>query len=160
MQRYILSLGSNIGDRMAHFTEAKKQIAREIGEIESQSSVYETAAWGKVDQASFYNQVIVGFTRLNATDLMSSILAIEAGMGREREGKWSPRVIDIDILFYGNEIIDQKGLNVPHPMFYHRKFNLIPLVEILPEFIDPRSAKSMITLLQELKDELEVRKIL
>ena len=159
MKRFVLSLGTNMGDRMAFLIKAKEYIGKRIGDLSAQSSVFETAAWGEENQPEFYNQVIGGFTALTASDLMVSILDIEMEMGRKREVKWSPRIIDIDILFYENEIIEEEGLIIPHPLFHKRRFTLEPLVEILPELIDPRSGKSMQDLLRELDDQLEVRKL-
>ena len=156
MKRYVLSLGSNMGDRLSNLYEAKRRISDEIGEIRRQSSVYETAAWGNENQSSFYNQLIEGYTGLRALKLMERLLKIETEMGRARVVKWSPRTIDLDIIFYESEIIEEDQLSVPHPMFHLRKFTLIPLVEMMPEFIDPRSGKTMKSLLNELSDELEV----
>lgn len=148
-----------MGDRLIYLMEAKRRINEEIAPLTRQSSVYETAAWGITDQPSFYNQVVEGLTSSKPEDLMKTILNIENEMGRVRELKWSPRIIDIDILFFENEIIDKEQLHIPHPMFHLRKFTLIPLHEIMPDFIDPRSGKKILTLLEELEDTLEVRKI-
>lgn len=148
-----------MGDRIAHLSRAKKLISEEIGALTEHSSIYETAAWGMEDQPAFYNQVVSGFTKSGAAELMRTILIIETEMGRRRMQKWTPRIIDIDILFFENAIIEEAGLIVPHPMFHMRRFNLVPLVELMPEWIDPRSGKSMQTLLDELTDDLEVRKI-
>ncbi len=160
MKRYVLSLGTNVGDRMSHLRTAKRRISEEIGELDGQSSVYETAAWGNENQASFYNQLVQGYTNLTAIKLMDVLLNIESGMGRERLMKWSPRTIDLDIIFFDSEIIEEDHLRVPHPMFHLRRFTLVPLVELMPEFVDPRSGKNMQTLLNELKDELEVKRLL
>ena len=156
---YVLSLGSNLGDRKAYLRQAKKRLSEELGEISAQSSVYETAAWGNERQDSFYNQLVEGSTSLNPTELLSVILGIESEMGRERIVKWSPRIIDIDILFFGKEIISTEQLLVPHPMFHLRRFTLVPLVEMMPDRIDPRSGRAMQELLNDLTDNLEVKKI-
>ncbi len=145
-----------MGDRLSNLYEAKRHISEEIGEIKRQSSVYETAAWGNENQSSFYNQLIEGYTSFTASKLMERLLNIETEMGRERLVKWSPRTIDLDIIFFGEEIIEEDQLSVPHPMFHLRKFTLVPLVEMMPDFIDPRSGKTMRKLLNELSDELEV----
>lgn len=159
MERYVISLGTNLGDRMAQLRTAKRHIAEEIGDLAGQSSVYETAAWGNENQAPFYNQLVQGYTGLTALKLMDVLLGIEAKMGRERSLKWSPRTIDLDIIFFGSDIIDEEELRVPHPMFHLRRFTLVPLVEMMPDFIDPRSGKKMETLLIELNDNLAVNKL-
>ncbi|HNQ61409.1 MAG TPA: 2-amino-4-hydroxy-6-hydroxymethyldihydropteridine diphosphokinase [Bacteroidia bacterium] len=159
MNLYVLSLGSNLGDRIANLRQAKVRLAKELGEPTGQSSVYETAAWGNEDQDPFYNQIIEGSTTLNPQELLSVILSIEKEFGRERVLKWSPRTIDIDILFFGKEIITTEELVIPHPMFHLRKFTLVPLVELMPDLQDPRSGKTMQELLNVLKDNLEVKKI-
>ncbi|MBP6335226.1 MAG: 2-amino-4-hydroxy-6-hydroxymethyldihydropteridine diphosphokinase [Bacteroidia bacterium] len=158
MSRFVLSLGTNLGDKSHNLGVAKHQISKQIGEISGESSVYKTAAWGNLTQPEFYNQIIEGRTSLSPESLMSVILNIETDMGRLRTTKWSPRIIDIDILFYESIVLDKPELNIPHPMFHLRGFTLVPLAELMPDFIDPRSGKSMNALLEELNDELEVIK--
>ncbi len=159
MNHFVLSLGSNIGDRNAYFREAKTRISEEIGFLTRQSSVYETAAWGNEKQDAFHNQVLEGETLLRPEELLTAILQIEAGMGRKRRVKWGPRIIDIDILFYNNEIITGDQLSIPHPMFHMRRFMMVPLAEMMPDFVDPRSGRKIRELLEELTDKLEVKKL-
>src|SRR4051812_22549634 len=105
MNRPILSLGSNMGNRLHHLETAMQELQKNDCAILKQSSVYETAAWGNENQESFYNQVIEIETKLSAEQLMQSILHIEQSMGRIRKEKWEARIIDIDILFFNDEII-------------------------------------------------------
>jgi len=159
MNRAILSLGSNVGNRLHHLAQAKGELAKEGFRIAKQSSIYETAAWGNEDQDDFYNEVIELETKFSAKELMQSILHIEQSMGRIRKQKWEARIIDIDILFFNDEIIHSDNLTIPHPHLHKRKFILIPLNEILPETIHPILKKTISTLLHELDDSLQVKKI-
>ncbi len=159
MNRHIfLLLGTNVGNKILHLDEAKKAIAK-ISQIVNQSSIYKTAAWGNTDQPDFYNQAIEINTILEPEALLNEILSIEAELGRERKEKWGPRIIDIDILFYDQRIVQKENLVIPHPGILLRKFVLEPLVEMIPSFIHPVIKKNMITLLQECSDPLWVEKI-
>jgi 2-amino-4-hydroxy-6-hydroxymethyldihydropteridine diphosphokinase len=159
MKRFVLSLGANLGDRAAWLQMAVKRISEDIAEVSGRSSVYETEAWGNRNQPAFLNQVVEGYTELGPEELMRRILIIEKDMGRQRNVKWQARNIDIDILFYGNEIIEQQDLIIPHPMFHRRRFTLAPLMEIMPDFRDPRSGKLISEIWDELEDTLEVKRI-
>jgi len=132
-----LLLGSNLGQRKRYLTQAKQAIETRIDEIQLCSSIYKTAAWGKTDQADFYNQVVMIKTRKYPQTVLKSILEIELDLGRERDELWGPRRIDIDILFYGNKIIKQDNLSVPHPAFQERNFAIIPMMEIAAAFMHP-----------------------
>lgn len=154
----MLLLGSNLGDREVHLREARAHIHRQLGEMDGVSSIYETAAWGKTDQGAFLNQVVSGMTSLTATALLTEILSIETQMGRIRHAKWSPRIIDIDILFLDDQLVDLPELTVPHPMLHLRRFTLVPLCEIFPDFRHPVLNLSLAELLHEMKDPLEVHR--
>jgi 2-amino-4-hydroxy-6-hydroxymethyldihydropteridine diphosphokinase len=154
-----LLLGSNQGDRLENLDLAKKAIGRHIGRILKNSGIYKTAAWGKTDQPDFYNQVVEIDTALSPLNLLDQILFIEHILGRVRTEKWGPRIIDIDLLFYGNTILNQPTLTVPHPSIASRKFTLAPLAEIASEFLHPQLHKNMKTLLEECADILNVEKI-
>src|SRR5437879_6446838 len=104
MNRAILSLGSNIGERTKNLAQAREHLLKAGCLLRKESSIYETEPWGRKDQPFFYNQVIEIETSLNAHELMSLLLNIENKMGRVRKEKWEPRIIDIDILFFNNEI--------------------------------------------------------
>ncbi|MCW3123786.1 MAG: folK [Flavipsychrobacter sp.] len=157
MNDAFLSLGSNEGDRKQWFRKAIDMIGRSCGEVVELSSVYETAAWGITTQPDFLNMVIHVKTDLTPHDLLNHVLAIEIELGRKREIKWGPRIIDIDILLYNYEIINTADLIVPHPFLQDRRFTLIPLAEIIPSYIHPKLNNSIWQLLTECPDQLDVR---
>ncbi|HTI58013.1 2-amino-4-hydroxy-6-hydroxymethyldihydropteridine diphosphokinase [Mucilaginibacter sp.] len=154
-----LLLGSNLGDRQAFLSNARDHIETDVAPIISVSSVYETQSWGKTDQPDYLNQVLYLKTDVPARVLLEKILHIEMLMGRKREEKWGSRIIDIDILFYGQEIISETDLNIPHPELHKRMFTLEPLNEITPHFIHPVLNKSIFELKSELKSDLHVKKL-
>lgn len=149
-------LGANLGDRLSNFETAKKLLEIQIGTINRQSKIYETAAWGLIDQPNFLNQVLEIETQLSPSLLLKKILAIEKKMGRIRTQKWGERLIDIDILYFGKEIISQENLKIPHPYLQERRFTLIPLAEIAPNFRHPILLKSNDELLEVCKDNSTV----
>ncbi|HLX90129.1 MAG TPA: 2-amino-4-hydroxy-6-hydroxymethyldihydropteridine diphosphokinase [Puia sp.] len=155
---YLLT-GGNMGDRMANISRAAGMIANSCGRVIRQSSIYETAAWGISAQPAFLNQALRIRVDCSAIDLMEKILAIEEKMGRIRQEKYGPRTIDIDILFYESEIINMRGLVIPHPEIQNRRFALTPLNEIAQDFIHPLLRKSIRQLLDECTDKLDVKKI-
>ena len=153
MIQVVLSTGSNIGDRASHLSAARSEIIDKIGPEVISSPVYESKPWGFEDPVAFLNQVVVLQTDKSAQDCLSIISSIEKGLGRVRYSEtYASRVIDIDILFFGNHIIQDPDLTVPHPHIADRKFVLVPLVEVLPDFVHPVSGKSMKVLLAETKD--------
>nr|WP_218624972.1 2-amino-4-hydroxy-6-hydroxymethyldihydropteridine diphosphokinase [Sporosarcina sp. E16_3] len=128
-----MSIGSNIGDRLYHLTEAVRALHSHDGIIvTSVSSIYETAPVGFTDQADFLNMVVCVETALTAQALLDACQKIEHGLGRVRDVRWGPRTADLDILLYNNENIETENLIVPHPRMYERAFVLIPLLEIAP----------------------------
>ncbi len=155
--QYLL-LGTNLGDKLANLERAKKAISKVVC-ILSTSSVYETAAWGVTDQPSFYNQVLKVNSKLDPEVLLQHLLQIETDMGRMRYEKWGPRVIDIDILYLDNMIIQINNLQVPHPGIIDRKFTLVPLVELAPDFIHPLNGMSNEELLINIKDDSKIKKL-
>jgi 2-amino-4-hydroxy-6-hydroxymethyldihydropteridine diphosphokinase len=155
-----LLLGSNMGARLQLLETAIKNINQRIGEVVEKSSIYETAAWGKTDQPGFLNIAIAVNTLLSPLEVLTRALDIESQLGRIREEKWGARLIDIDIIFYGNDIVNiPDQLQIPHPEMHKRKFVLEPLVEIAPALQHPMLNKSLSELLLELRDHLEVTKI-
>ena len=159
MNTVYLLLGSNMGDSNKRLSDAKKLIEKNIGEIVKASSIYRTAAWGKEDQPDFLNQIVVATSKRSAEDVLKEIFSIEKEMGRIRTFKNAARVIDIDILFFNDDIIDTESLTVPHSQIHNRMFVLTPLVEIAPDLIHPLLKKSAVELLNICNDNLNVQKI-
>jgi len=159
MNNIFLLLGSNLGNRKEFLKQAVEQIEAEIAPLIHASSVYETQSWGKTDEPDYLNQVLELQTMLPARDVLRKILAIENLLGRKREVKWGSRIIDIDILFYGDAIINEPDLKVPHPELHKRRFTLEPLAEIAPAFIHPVLNKNILQLKNELSDSLIVKKV-
>jgi len=152
-------LGSNLGDRQKNLDQARQEISRNIGEIITTSSIYKTAAWGNTHQPEFYNQVIEIRSLHDPAQLILDTQLIEQNMGRIRKEKWGPRIIDIDILFYGDSVSSTERLTIPHPEIANRRFTLLPLAEVAPDFIHPLLKKSVLQLLEVCKDELAVEKL-
>lgn len=160
MNLAFLLLGSNEGNRMHWLQYAIQLIHEKIGLVVNCSSVYETAAWGLEDQNSFYNLVLAIETEQNAFQLLQSIQFIEQECGRQRNLKWGARTLDIDILYFNDEIIKTENLKVPHPFINKRKFTLVPLFEIAPSMIHPVFLISNEQLLLDCNDSLPVLKII
>jgi 2-amino-4-hydroxy-6-hydroxymethyldihydropteridine diphosphokinase len=152
-----ISLGTNLGDREKNLRDAVDLIIQlPHTSLVKQSKIYTTAAWGKTDQPDFLNRVVAISSALLPQQLMESLLLLEERMGRVRNDHWGPRIIDMDILFYGDEVIDSLTLQVPHPEMQHRNFVLVPLNEIAPELIHPVLKKNIAQLLDECSDKLTV----
>jgi 2-amino-4-hydroxy-6-hydroxymethyldihydropteridine diphosphokinase len=130
-----LSLGGNIGDPSIVIEDALQALcANSQIRVLTRSPFYQTPPWGKTDQADFINACATIKTTLPPQDLLSACLEVETNMGRVRGDKWGPRVIDIDILTYGDETISDKNLTIPHPYMSERAFVLVPLHDIAPDF--------------------------
>lgn len=154
-----LLLGSNMGNSIQFFANARTHIENELGAILVSSSIYQTAAWGKTDQPDFMNQVVKVTCDLAPEEVLQTILAIEKKLGRERAEKWAARTIDIDILFYDLMIINHDNLVIPHPFLQERAFALAPLAELAPNLEHPILKKTITTLLANLASDLSVRKL-
>ncbi len=126
--------------------------------MQRRSAIYQTAAWGNTEQPDFLNQVIIVQTKLTAVQTMQTILQIEKEMGRMRTVKNAPRIIDIDILFFNKEIINTAELTVPHPQLQNRRFVLVPLNELSPNFKHPVLKKNIHQLFIHCHDKLNVKK--
>ncbi|MDQ7949814.1 MAG: 2-amino-4-hydroxy-6-hydroxymethyldihydropteridine diphosphokinase [Pedobacter sp.] len=159
VKTYLL-LGSNLGDRTLALAKAVELIAERVGKVVQQSAFYETAAWGHTDQPSFLNLALAVETKLEPLGVLEAVLGIEKELGRIRHEKWGARLIDIDIILYGNEIVDLTDvLKIPHPEMQRRKFVLMPLVEIAPEAIHPVTKQTLQELLYTLVDPLLVKRV-
>ncbi len=134
-----IALGANLGDRHANLRAALQQLRETSGvEVTQVSTFFENpAVGGPADSPPFVNAVAEVETTLTAGNLLQRLLAIESGMGRERRQKWGPRVIDLDVVLYGEQVIDEPHLNIPHPLMHERDFVLIPLAEIAPDVVHP-----------------------
>jgi 2-amino-4-hydroxy-6-hydroxymethyldihydropteridine diphosphokinase len=153
LQTVYLLLGSNLGNREQILIKAIQMIDERIGAIISQSRNYETKPWGKTDQPDFVNVVIGITTSLMPIQVLEQTQAIEEQLGRVRIEKWGARLIDIDIIFYGQEIIDiPHRLYIPHPLVQERTFALEPLAEIAPDFVHPIFGKTISELLRAIQD--------
>ncbi|MBK9337627.1 MAG: 2-amino-4-hydroxy-6-hydroxymethyldihydropteridine diphosphokinase [Lewinellaceae bacterium] len=158
-QKYInvfLGIGSNVGDRAANLRTAYNHIHRLIGKVAKFSHIYETEPWGNEEQEAFLNQVIMINTTMDPRELLEAATKIEREMGRVRKEKWGPRIIDIDILFYGKRIIRDKGLEIPHPELHKRAFVLVPLLEIAPDLMHPVLKKPIDELYMACEDTSDV----
>jgi 2-amino-4-hydroxy-6-hydroxymethyldihydropteridine diphosphokinase len=155
--RVILGVGTNLGDRSANLTAAKSAIANFI-KIDRQSSIYETAPWGMLEQPDFLNQIWEGTTSLIPSDLLEKIKQVEVELGRIPTVLYGPRLIDIDILLYSNIIYKSAELTIPHPHISERVFVLAPLADLEPELIIPGLKNSVKELLAA-HDQSGIKKV-
>ena len=131
-----LSLGSNIGDKAGNIREAMRRLAASGSvRVKAMSGIYRTAPWGKVDQDFFANAAALVTTRLRPMELLALVKKIEAEMGRQTVERWGPRLIDIDLLFYGDLALEDPELRLPHAEMFNRAFVLVPLAEIAPDHV-------------------------
>jgi len=149
-----IGIGSNIGDKLSNCLKAIELIKGIPGSrIIAQSDFYRTEPVGVEGQEWYLNGVISLSTSISARELLQSLLDIETGMGRKRKGKWDPRIIDLDILLFGDDAINEEGLIIPHPRMHVRRFVMEPLVRLAPDLIHPVSGKSMAGLLAGLSEQ-------
>lgn len=156
MNKCWLLMGGNMGDRVAFINSAQNQINNQIGKVISESKLYESEAWGLENQQNFLNKVIIVESDLSAIDILNKCLEIEVSLGRERLEKWAERKIDIDILYFAEETVNESHLTIPHPEIQNRRFVLVPLCEISPDYIHPIFNQDNSNLLEKCKDELKV----
>jgi 2-amino-4-hydroxy-6-hydroxymethyldihydropteridine diphosphokinase len=168
MNEVFILLGSNRGNREELLSGAMEMISAEAGTIRNRSSVYETQPWGFDDPIPFLNQAIEISTDLNPNELLENLLKIETRVGRIRPvdgcgcsvaGNYEGRTIDLDILFYGQKLVFTDSLMIPHPRLHERRFCLLLLNEIAPDFIHPLLKKTISVLLQGCPDQSKVEKI-
>ena len=151
-----LLLGANLGDRVATLSRAVQRISEIVGAVVQQSHIYETAPWGVLEQPAFLNQVLAVDTQLEPDAVLTQTQRIERELGRVRLEKWGARMIDIDILYYDQRIVKTNQLTIPHPYLHQRRFTLMPLAEISPDFRHPVLGKTTTELLTECPDTGEV----
>ena len=152
MVRAIIAIGSNMGEREQYIEKAISEIGERIGRVSAVSDTIETKAYGYTDQADFLNLAICIETDLLPRQLLRVLNEIEADLDRVRLIHWGPRTIDLDIIFYGDQIIDEEDLHIPHIDFANRDFVLRPICDIAPDLVDPRSGKTIRQLLADLED--------
>ena len=158
MNNAYLLIGGNMGNRETFLAAASQAIAAQCGRIVLCSSLYQTEAWGLNNQGAFLNQVLQIETSLLPQALLHTILSIETSLGRKREVKYGPRIIDIDILLFEEKIVAEEGLTIPHPEMQNRRFVLVPLAEIAAGECHPVLQKTIAQLLAECPDNLAVQK--
>ncbi|WP_373521964.1 2-amino-4-hydroxy-6-hydroxymethyldihydropteridine diphosphokinase [Aquiflexum sp.] len=156
MDKVVLIIGGNLGDRKTLIVETNKLLVLHFGIPKLSSSIYETAAWGGLSQGNYLNQVLIFETTESPVNVLTKILGVEDKMGRKRDIKWGDRIMDIDILYFGNKIVKSPSLIIPHPYIEKRRFVLEPLNEIIPDFLHPLLGKSQKELLELCLDTSEV----
>lgn len=150
-------LGGNLGDKPAIFAAAQEKLRDKLGEITARSAVYETEPWGFKSADLFWNQVLEIKTMRSPEEVLTQTQQIEQEFGRTRhKNQYESRLIDIDILFYSDRVVQQKNLIIPHPRLQERRFTLVPLCEIDPNLVHPVLKKTMKQLLEECTDKLRV----
>lgn len=160
MSKVYLLLGGNIGDKRQAFARAINLLEQRVGRITGRSAVYETEPWGFESSDMFWNQVLELEVDMAAQKVLQRTLQIEHELGRARkQNQYDSRVIDIDILFYDDQVIESPELVIPHPRIPERKFVLVPLNELIPDMIHPVLQKTIHQLLEECPDQLKVERV-
>lgn len=157
MNKAYLLLGSNEGDRLLWLSKGVS-LLKNRSTLLATSAIYSTAAWGVEDQPDFLNMAICIETTLTPQQLLEDILNIEKQLGRQRTVKWGQRILDIDILFYNDDIVDEPTLSIPHPFIQFRRFALVPMNDIAPDLLHPKLNKTITQLLIDCEDKLQAEK--
>ena len=142
----VLGLGTNLGDRLSNLRRGLALLATDVL-IERVSSLFETTPWGVADQPDFLNAVVLGSTRSEPHELLGRVKAIEVEAGRTPDERWGPRLLDIDILYYDDLLLDDPDLQIPHPRIGERAFVLVPLAEVGPNRRDARTGRTVVEML-------------
>lgn len=156
MEKLVLIIGGNLGKRELLLSQANNLLIENFGSPELKSKVYETAAWGGKSKGAYLNQVLVFRTDLEPMEVLKKTQKVENLLGRHREVKWGDRTMDIDILYYGDLVINFPEIQIPHPFISKRRFVLEPLAEVLPDFIHPLLKMTNAELLLDSTDESQV----
>lgn len=160
MHKITILLGSNQGNRKELIMKAIQLLEIKLGKCHKVSSIYESEAWGFEADTAFLNQVLMFDSPLKPEEILQIGLDAEKELGRTRnEGGYASRTMDIDLLFYDNQIIEEENLQIPHPRLHLRRFTLEPLVEIMPDFIHPKLKKDMRELLKVCTDNVIPNKL-
>jgi len=157
MEKLVLIIGGNIGDRLLLINQTVDLLNTIFGPMDRASSIYESSPWGGNSSGNYLNQVLIYSTDLSPKKVLKQIQKIEDLLGRQRDMKWGDRTMDIDILYYGKKIISSDLLRIPHPFIGARKFVLIPLQEVLPDFIHPVLKMTNVELMENCPDTSEVK---
>ena len=159
MPKVYIGLGSNMGDKSGNILKALELLDQHKKiRFVKRSSLYETEPVGYEDQDWFVNAVAELETELSPQELLDALMKVEQNMGRKREIKWGPRNIDLDILLYDQQCLDEPDLIIPHPRMHERRFVLVPLVEIAPRLVDPRDGREYAGILERLDEGKKVSK--
>jgi 2-amino-4-hydroxy-6-hydroxymethyldihydropteridine diphosphokinase len=150
LNRAAIALGSNLGDRESHLAFAVAQLRGILTDVRT-STWHDSKPVGVAPQPDFLNGVVVGITQLGARELLNCLLAIEQARGRQRPHVGAPRTLDLDLILFGREVIDEPGLRVPHPRFRERSFVLEPLSEVAGDWVDPETGRTIAELRTNLK---------
>lgn len=156
MTRIVILLGTNLDNRLINLQKAELEIGHRVGAVFQRSKIYQTAPWGNLEQEDFLNQILIVESNKNPHEVLSLLLTIELEMGRVRNQQYEPRIIDLDIIYFGDEIIETKDLIVPHPFIQDRRFTLVPLVELIPNLVHPVFKRTNYELLLQTTDDSSV----